>query len=484
VVPANSIFFSFSERRLNLKDFTTGSIPKQLIVFALPLLLGNFLQMAVDMMNMVWVGRIIGHEAIASVATSMPIVFFLISILIGMSIAANIIVAQAFSTKNYKYMEKTFANSFMVSVALCVILSVLGIVFSKQLLTIIKCPPEIMPQANSFFRVVLIGLSFNFIYNWYSGIQRGLGDSKTPLYILIFNAVLNLISVPLLVMKFGLIGAPIGNIISGVISLIAGYFYASYKNPFFNIREWDFTVEWSIIKKLFTIGVPASLQMVITSIAGSVIMSFVNGFGTIVTASAGIGQQCDQLAFLPSMAVGFAVTSMAAQNISAKKYDRVQEILKYGIILSCSIAAFFTVVIFFFPEQIVSFFNKDPLTAALIVPHAVDYLRIVCFTYIGFALVFSFMGVVRSSGDTMAILILTFISAVIFRIPLTWFLSQKTPLAERGIWTAILISTYVTLILNYFYYKSGRWKNRKLLSIPGRIERVKAVEEQEIEIPK
>jgi len=464
-----------------LKDFTTGSIPKQLIVFALPLLLGNFLQMAVDIMNMIWVGRLIGHEAIASVATSMPILFFLISILIGMSIAANIIVAQAFSAKDYKYMEKTFANSFLVSVVLCVVLSTLGIVFSRELLTLIKCPPDILPQANSFFKVVMIGLSFNFIYNWYSGIQRGLGDSKTPLYILIFNAVLNLISVPLLVLKFGLIGAPIGNIFSGIASLIAGYYYASHKNPFFNIREWDFTVDWGIIKKLFTIGVPASMQMVITSVAGSVIMSLVNGFGTTVTAAAGIGQQCDQLAFLPSMAVGFAVTSMAAQNISTKKYGRVKEVLKYGIMLSCSIAAFFTVLIFLFPCQIASFFNKDPLTAALIMPHTVAYLRIVCFSYIGFALVFSFMGVVRSSGDTLAILVLTFISAVLFRIPLAWFLSQKTPMGESGIWTAIVISTYVTLILNYLYYRSGRWKNMKLLHTPGRMQRVKAIEEQELE---
>ena len=109
------------------------------------------------------------------------------------------------------------------------------------------------------------------------------------------------------------------------------------------------------------------------------------------------------------------------------------------------------------------------------------YLRIVCFSYIGFALVFSFMGVVRSSGDTLAILVLTFISAVLFRIPLAWFLSQKTPMGESGIWTAIVISTYVTLILNYLYYRSGRWKNMKLLHTPGRMQRVKAIEEQELE---
>ena len=463
-----------------MKDFTTGSIPKQLLAFAIPLLLGNFLQTFIEVMNMFWVGRLLGHEAIAAVATSMPILFLLISVLIGLSISANIIVAQAYGAKNIKYMEKTFANSLMISVGLCIIISVAGIVFSSQLLNLINCPPEVKPQANSFFRVVLLGLSFNFIYNWYSGIQRGLGDAKTPLYILILNAILNLGLVPLFVKLYGLNGAAIANIISGIISIVAGYFYASKKNPFFNVKEWDFSVDWEIIRKLFSIGIPASLQMIIISVAGFAVMHIVNGFGSIVTASAGIGQQCDQLAFLPAMSVGLAVTSMAGQNLSAGKMDRVRETLKYGTLLSVAISLVFTAIIFFFPEQIATLFTRDKSAASEIIPHVVNYLRIVCFSYIGFAVIFSIMGVVRGAGDTVGILILSFISAVIFRVPLAWYLSNKPALGEKGIWIAILISSYVTLLLNYWYYKMGRWKKIKLLH--GKVQ-AKVMTEQETEKP-
>ncbi len=464
-------------RRTLMKDFTTGSIPKQLLAFAVPLLLGNFLQTFIEVMNMFWVGRILGHEAIAAVATSLPILFLLISVLIGLSIAANIIVAQAYGAKNIKYMEKTFANSLIMSVALCVVVSAGGIIFSDQLLTLINCPLAIKAQASSYFKVVLIGLSFMFIYNWYSGIQRGLGDAKTPLYILMLNAALNLCLVPLFIKYFGLNGAAFANIISGIISTVAGYFYASARNPFFNVREWDFSLDLSIIKKLFGIGIPASLQMIIISIAGFAIMNIVNGYGALVTAAAGIGQQCDQLAFLPAMSIGLAVTSMAGQNLSAGKMDRVKQVLKYGLLLSLSISIIFTLFIYLFPHQIASVFTRDE-SAALIIPHVVGYLGITCFSYIAFAMVFTIMGVVRGAGDTVGILVLSFISAVLFRIPLAWYLSSKTTLGENGIWLAILITSYITALLNFGYYKLGRWKKIKLLH--GR-EQAKVMVEEEKE---
>ena len=466
-----------------MKDFTKGSIPGQLLAFAVPLFIGNFLQTFIEAMNMFWVGRLLGHEAIAAVATSLPILFFLISCLIGLSVAANIIVAQAYGAKDIKYMEKTFANSLLLSLALCVLISAVGVVFSRRLLLLINCPPEILPQADSFFKVVILGLSFIFVYNWYSGIQRGVGDAKTPLYILMLNAALNLVLVPLLVRRIGLNGAAVANIIAGALSVLAGDFYASRKNPFFNVREWDFTVEWEIIAKLFKIGVPASLQMLIISFAGFAVMHIVNGFGAVVTAAAGIGQQCDGLAFLPAMSVGLAVTSMAGQNLSAGQDARVRETLKYGLLLSSAVSLVFTALIFSFPDRIASLFNRDEAAAAEIIPHVVAYLRIVCFSYLAFAGVFSIMGVVRGAGDTVGILALSFVSAVLFRVPLAWFLSSRTSLGERGIWVAILATSYITLALNYAYYRLGRWKDVKVLHRRLEPVQVRALIEQAAERP-
>jgi putative MATE family efflux protein len=258
--------------------------------------------------------------------------------------------------------------------------------------------------------------------------------------------------------------------------------YTSKKNPFFKIHEWDFTIEKNIIKRIFIIGTPASLQMIIMSFAGTVIISLVNKFGIDVTAAYGISMQTDMMAFLPSLTISIAITSMVGQNLSAGKHDRVKQIFDYGTLLSVSIALVIFILVYSFPYQIARIFNKDPNASASVIYHVAIYLKIVSFSYVGIALIFSTMGVVRGSGDTMAIFILTFISAVLFRIPLSWLLSQKTSLNEKGIWIAILISTYITVILNYVYYRSGRWKKAALLHTTAiKEEQAKALSDEEIE---
>jgi putative MATE family efflux protein len=448
-----------------MQDFTEGNILKQVIGFSLPLLIANFLQSFSGIINIIWIGRMLGPSSIAAVTISMPIVFFLISGIIGLNIATNVIVAQVYGSKNMKLMEKVFANSLMTNLFLCLVISIFSIFFSGKLLDMINAPKEIKPEAQSFFIVVLIGLVFQFTYNWYSGALRGLGDSKTPLYILIVNTILNFIFVPIFIIgfgpipKLGIVGAAIANILSSFLSLLALYFYTIRINPFFNIQKWDFTVDWKIIKKVFTIGIPASLQMVIVSFAGTVISYLVNKFGTNIIAAYGIGMQTDQLAFLPAMSIGIAISSMVGQNLGIGKYDRVKKIFHYSVTLSLIISFIFFIVIFFFPKQIASLFTKN----TDVIGYAVGYLKIVSFTYICFALIFALQGIVRAAGDTLAMLILTIITVVIFRLPLAYFLSEHTSLRQNGIWVSILISTVAAVVLNYLYYINGRWKRIKII---------------------
>ena len=455
-----------------MRDFTEGDILGQVISFSFPLLLGNFLQAFSSMINIFFVGRLLGHHSIAAITTSMPIVFFLLSGIIGLNMATNIIVAQAYGSKNIKLMEKVFANSLLTNLFLCVVVSLTSIAFSGRLLDLVNTPPEIKAEAHSFLVVVLMGIVFQFAYNWYAGTLRGLGDAKTPLYILILTTALNLLFIPSLILglgpfpKMGILGAPTANIFANLIGLIVGYLYTIRISPFFSVHEWDFTLEWNMIKKIFTIGIPTSLQMVITSFAATIITYLVNGFGTDVIAAYGIGIQADQLAFLPSMSIGIAISSMVGQNLGIGKYDRVNKILRYSISLSVSIALLFFLVIFTMSNHIGSIFTGDPV----VIGHTVSYYRIVSFSYVCFALIFSLQGVVRASGDTMAMLILTVISIVIFRIPLAYYLSEYTNLKESGIWLAILISSFVAVTINYLYYKSGRWKTMKVIHAMSKMD--------------
>jgi putative MATE family efflux protein len=379
--------------------------------------------------------------------------------------ATTVLIAQAFGAKDMATVKKGLTNSFLASIILCVVISVFSVLFSRPLLALVNTPPAIRHDANIFFSISAAGIVFQFIYNWLSGILRGLGDSKTPLYLMIVSTVLNIILVPVLIIgpgplpAMGIAGAAVGTIVATMISVAAGYLYSRRKNPLFDVRNWDFKIDWTIVRRIFTIGIPASLQMIVTSTSATILVALVNRFGADVTAAYGIGMQIDQVAFLPAMTIGIAISSMAGQNLGVAKYDRVRRILLVSGLLSLAFSLVFCGVMFFFPAAVAGLFTKNDHVIA----HAAGYFHIVCFTYVTYAIMFALQGVVRASGDTLTMLLMTVIAIILFRIPLAYGLSEWTPLKEHGIWMAMLISTMVGMLLNYLYYVSGRWKRVRLM---------------------
>ncbi|MBU2614866.1 MAG: MATE family efflux transporter [Elusimicrobia bacterium] len=445
-----------------MRDFTEGSILKQLVYFTVPMLLANLLQAMYSVVDAIWVGRLIGHQAFAAVSTTVPMIFLLVSAIIGLAMATNILVGHAFGSKNMKYLSKVLTNSFISTGFLCIFISALGIIFSKPLLSLLNTPDEIKPMSNIFLTVTLSGLIFTFMYNWFSGVLRGLGDAKTPLYLLIVSTTLNIIIVPILIIgpgpipKMGVAGSALGTIISNAIMIVVSYFLVLRKHALLNVRQWDFAIDWDIIKKIFTIGIPISLQMIVISLAGVLMVSLVNGFGTLVTAAYGIGMQLDNLAFMPVMAIGISVSSMVAQNLGALKFDRVKSIMKLSFVLSFFCAVFFFTLIYGFPRFIASIFTKEPAVIML----TVQYTRIVSFSYFLFSGIVILQGVVRGSGDTTIMLIFSIITMIFVRFFLAYALSKYTSLNEIGLWLAIPSSAFIGLLLHYWYYRSGRWKKR------------------------
>jgi len=452
-----------------VRDFTSGSILRQVITFSIPLIAGNFFLSAYNIINMIWVGRLLGHEAVAAISAAMPILFLFPSFLIGLSMAANILIAQAYGRKDMVLLGKVLSNSFSVMLIICLALTVAGIFLRDVLLGLVNAPPAIRPMASAFLGITFIGFLPGFFFNWMNGTLRGLGDSKTPLKILFLATLLNISLVPLLIAgpgpfpALGLTGAAWGSITANILAGIWGYRYIARKNPIFNIRKWDFTTDRLLVKKIFSIGIPASLQMIVVSLSGVFILSLVNKWGTEVTAAYGIGMQIDQLAFLPAMSIGIAVTSMAGQNLGAQLFERVEQATRIALFLSLAIAACFCALVYIFPYQIGSVFLKQAGANLVVLDHVVIYYRWIGFCYLGYAVMFTLQGVVRSSGDTVALLVLALISLVLVRVPLAYFLSQKAGFGENGIWMGILFSTFIGIILSYAYYKTGRWKRKQLM---------------------
>lgn len=448
-----------------MRDFTQGRILPQLVYFTLPMLFANLLQALYSIVDAIWVGRLIGYEAFAAVSATVPLIFLLVSAIIGLTMSTNILVGLAYGSKNMNYLRRVLSNSFISTFLICLVISLLGIIFSKPLLHLLNTPESLKPYAHIFLIITLVGMIFLFGFNWVSAILRGLGDSKTPLILLIYSTILNILFVPVLIIgvgpipKLGVAGAALGTVLSSFVMLIFAYVFVLRKHPLLNIHIWDFTLDMEITKKIFLIGIPISFQMIVISLSGILIVSLVNTFGPEVTAAYGIGLRLDQLSLLPAMAIGMSVSSMASQNLGAQKYDRVKELFYLSVAASLLLSFFFFILIYGFPGMVSSIFTKEQSVIA----YAVEYIRTVSFTYFLFSIIFVLQGIVRGAGDTMYMSLFTFISVVLIRYPLALILA-KSSLKEKGIWVGILVSAILGLLMNYLYYESGRWKNKIVIS--------------------
>jgi len=448
-----------------MRDFTQGRILPQLVYFTLPMLFANLLQALYSIVDAIWVGRLIGYEAFAAVSATVPLIFLLVSAIIGLTMSTNILVGLAYGSKNMTYLRRVLSNSFISTFLICLVISLLGIIFSKPLLHLLNTPESLKPYAHVFLIITLVGMIFLFGFNWVSAILRGLGDSKTPLILLIYSTILNILFVPVLIIgvgpipKLGVAGAALGTVLSSFVMLIFAYVFVLRKHPLLNIHIWDFTLDMEITKKIFLIGIPISFQMIVISLSGILIVSLVNTFGPEVTAAYGIGLRLDQLSLLPAMAIGMSVSSMASQNLGAQKYDRVKELFYLSVAASLLLSFLFFILIYGFPGMVSSIFTKEQSVIA----YAVEYIRTVSFTYFLFSIIFVLQGIVRGAGDTMYMSLFTFISVVLIRYPLALILA-KSSLKEKGIWVGILVSAILGLLMNYLYYQSGRWKNKIVIS--------------------
>jgi putative MATE family efflux protein len=298
---------------------------------------------------------------------------------------------------------------------------------------------------------------------------RGLGDAKTVVKILILLTVFNIVFVPLFIRgigplpPLGVAGAAWGTALASMVTCVVGYIYLVRHNPYINMHSWDYSLDWHIIREVFVIGVPASLQMLVVSLAGVFIISLVNSYGTDVTAAFGIGMQIDLLASIPAISIGMAATSIAGQNLGAQKMDRVFQTLRMSVFFGLAIALTCTAVLALFPNYIGAIFLKQSAEHANVLNLVGEYYHWMAFIFPCFAVIFVIQGVLRSAGDTMALLVLSFVALIIIRIPLAYVLAGPFGFKQEGIWMAMLFSSALAVGLNWLYYKGGRWKKKRIL---------------------
>jgi len=442
-----------------MKDLTEGKPTRLIFYFALPMLLGNVFQQLYNIVDSIIVGNFLGKEALAAVGASFPIIFTLISLIIGVASGSTVIIAQYFGAKNMTNVRKAIDTMYIFLFVASVILSVLGITFSKQIFTLIKLPEEIMPQANTYLRIYLTGLIGFFGFNGTSAVLRGLGDSKTPLYFLILSTVFN-IGFDLLfviVFKWGIAGVALATVISqtgAFISLII-YLNRNHEVVKFTLKKlrWD----RDIFHKSLKIGLPTGFQHTFVSLGMMALFGIVNTFGTNVIAAYSVAGRIDALALLPAMNFAQALSTYTGQNIGANKTERVAAGVTSTFLMSSVITLLVMAVVILFSSFMMNLFTDDKNVISI----GVEYLRIVSTFYLLFTAMFTISGVMRGAGDTLIPMFITLFSLWVIRIPAAWLLSQR--FGETGIWYAVPVAWGIGAIFSYIYYRTGKWKTKSVV---------------------
>jgi putative MATE family efflux protein len=463
-----------------MKDFTTGSIPKMMFAFLVPLLFSNTLQAMYMLIDMMWAGKLLGATGVGIIATGMPVVFFLSSLIVGITVGAAILAGHAFGSGNREALSDIVSTSGIATVVISMFISLLGAAFCGPLLKLINTPAPLVPGAHIFLSLIILCMVPGTMVQWFASMMNAAGDSRTPFFVLLTTLILNAILAPLLITgahifpPLGIAGSAFSTIISNVVGVVM-YLFVWRTHHLSEVAPFRFKVHLRTLKKIVGIGFPLSLQMLIVSSSFLFILSLANGFGQNVTAAFGIGSRVDQFAFLATFAVTAAISAMTAQNIGAGKLERIPEITRWGLIFSVAISLIFSGSVLLFPDAITGIFTKEPAVMDI----TRGYFHIAGYSYIALAVLFAYQGVLRGAGDTFGSFVMIAVSMIFLRVPLCYALSHYTPLKERGLWAGILIGAIVGAVAFYVYYKKGGWMKRsKKMAVPKNEEPECLLEEE------
>ena len=447
------------------QDFTRGSIPRHLIDFTWPMLVGQFLQNMYGVVNAIWVGQFLGRDALAATSVGFSIMFALVALVMGLTMATTVLVSQYFGARQPEMVTRTVNSSLWLHVVLGAVLTVGGIALRRPLLVLINAPPEILDQAGAYLGIFVAGLVPMFVFNVVSATLRGLGDSRTPLRLLLYTTILNATLDPLLMLGFGPIprlgvsGTALASVISIVVSAVIALRYLPGRAATTLLRRESWRPDWQIVKTTIRIGLPAGLQQVLTSLAILAVGALVNRFGTAAAAGLGLVGRLEQVGIMPAMAVGLAVSAVVGQNLGAGNEKRAREAARWAVLLAVGVTLLYVIVAEACPRLLMVIFTREAAVADV----GTGYLRIVVLCYPFAAVMLVLSGVLRGAGDTTPSMVFTLVSLWLIRVPLANYLLNYPGLGVRGIWLAIAVSLPINLLLHYLYYRYGPWLRKAVV---------------------
>lgn len=438
---------------------------RALFFFALPMILGNLFQQLYNTVDSIIVGQFVGEDALAAVGASYSLTTVFIMIAIGGGIGASVITSQYLGARSYRKMKTSINTALISFLVLSVILSLIGLFFNRPILTGLNTPDNILPDAVLYLKIYFLGLPFLFMYNILSSVFNALGNSKTPLYLLIFSSLLNIVMDLVMVQVFhmGVAGVAVATVFAQGLSAVISFClliralktYVERDDEEKTIRFYDFSMLGNMIK----VAIPSMIQQSIVSIGMLLVQSVVNGFGSSVLAGYTSGMRIESICIVPMIATGNAVSTFTAQNLGAGKPERVKKGYLAGMSIVAGFALLICVVLTAFHGRIINaFLESGSDQAAFDTGNA--YLSFIAFFFVFIGLKAITDGVLRGAGD---VVVFTLANLINLGIRVAFSFGMAGMIGVQAVWIAVPIGWSANYLLSLTRYLSGKWSKRKLI---------------------
>ena len=437
--------------------FTKGNETRLILEFAMPVMAGSLFMQLYNYVDAVVVGNFINKEALAAVGASAPFIFTLVSLVIGISIGSSIMISQCYGRGDIAGIKRISDTLYIFLFFASLLLTLLGILFNRQILELIGLPEEVMPYAMEYLRIYLLGIVFLFIFNSLSSILRGVGDSKTPLLFLIVSSVLNILLDLLFVSVFswGVAGAAWATVIAEFLAVVFAVRYTNKYTPVVKLKVSSMTFDFSVFRQSLKLGIPAGLQQLFVSLGMLAVWRIVNGFGTDVMAAYSAANRIETFVAIVPMALSIAVTNFTAQNMGAGALDRVRNGIRAALKMNLVSGLLILLLLSALGIPLMKMFTRD----VQVVRIGGEYLMVLAFSYWIFGTMFCYMGAMRGLGNTLVPMLVSLISLWLIRVPVAAFLSSC--FGELGVWLSAPAAWLLGMVAAYWAY---RRKMKKELS--------------------
>ena len=445
-------------------DMTQGSPWKKIVLFAVPMLVGNIAQQLYNTVDSVVVGNYVGDNALAAVGSAGPILNLLIVLFVGISVGAGSMVSQYFGAMEREKLSTTIGNCITLTAIATVFVMLVASLVAKPLLVLLDTPESIIGWCHSYLLILFIGCAGLAYYNILSGILRGLGDSVSALLYLLVSTVINIVLDLVFVAQLGMgvNGVALATVIAQGVSALLCLLRLMKMTELFDFKPCYMKLQKKYTRKIIRLGLPSGITQAIFSMAMIVVQSLTNSFGEMFIAANVIVMRVDGFAMMPNFSFGTAMTTYAGQNVGAKQDDRVIQGAKQGTLIAVGISAVITGLILLFGKLLMGIFTNTSELVEL----SRNMMGILAVGYIAMAVTQSLSGVMRGAGDTMTPMWISIVTTIFIRVPIAYGISflTRTPELPHGrqecIFISLLASWLIGALITFIFYRRGKWKEK------------------------